>query len=188
MLQRSEVLKIAGDFVLDYGFLAGDKAFTDLSADISVTFAHRSLEEFFGSFGFLQALDDGKSVDDILGSDCERPIFMVNPLVLRFCLWLLTEKCFNFSQDIYQKLVLFAAKQIDFHLLHIKAVEEVYPAMNIAEALRDKDSLKLIFFKDILEKCQCVYILIIRHGESIYEHVDGVLGLMSSNFLSKLTY
>ena len=187
MLQRSEVLKIAGDFVLDYGFLAGDKAFTDLSADISVTFAHRSLEEFFGSFGFLQALDDGKSVDDILASDCERPIFMVNPLVLRFCLWLLTEKCFNFSQDIYQKLVLFAAKQIDFHLLDTKAVKTMYPAMNIAEALRDKDSLKLIFFKDILEKCHCVHVLIISHGETIYEQVDGVLGLMSSNFLSKLT-
>ena len=187
MLQRSEVLKIAGDFVLDYGFLAGDKAFTDLSTDISVTFAHRSLEEFFGSFGFLQALDNGKSVDDILASDCERPIFMVNPLVLRFCLWLLTEKCFNFSQDIYQKLVLFADKQIDFHILDTKAVEEVYPAMNISEALRNKDSLKLIFFKDILEKCQCVHVLIIRHGESIYEHADGVLGLMSSNFLSKLT-
>ena len=188
MLQRSEVLKIAGDFVLDYGFLAGDKAFTDLSADISVTFAHRSLEEFFGSFGFLQSLSEGKSVDDILGSDCDKPIFVVNPLVLKFCLWLLTEKCFNFSQDIYQKLVLFAAKQIDFHLLSTEAVEEVYPSMNIAEALRDKDSLKLIFFKDILEKCQCVHVLIISHGESIYEHVDGVLGLMSSNFLSKLTY
>ena len=187
LLQRSEVLKIAGEFALDYGFLAGDKAFSDLTADISVTFVHRSLEEFFGSFGFIQTLDDGKSVDDILDFDCDKPIFMVNPLVLRFCMWLLTEKCFNFSQDIYQKLVLFVAKQIDFHLLDTKAVEEVYPAMNIAEALRNKDSLKLIFFKDILEKCQCVHVLIIRHGESIYEHADGVLGLMSSNFLSKLT-
>ena len=62
LLQRSEVLRIAGDFVLDYGFLAGDKVFTDLSADMYVTYAHRSLEEFFGSFGFLLALD-GKSVD-----------------------------------------------------------------------------------------------------------------------------
>ena len=83
LLQRSEILRIAGDFVLDYGFLAGHRDFTDLAADISVTYVHRSLEEFFGSFGFLQALADGKSVDDILGSDCEKPIFMVNPLVLR---------------------------------------------------------------------------------------------------------
>ena len=83
---------------------------------------------------------------------------------------------------------MFAAKQIDFHILNTGVVERVYPAMNIAEALRDKDSLKLIFFKDILEKCQCVHVFIFRHEESIFEHVDGVLGLMSSNFLSKLTY
>ena len=117
LLQRSEVLRIAGDFVLDYGFLAGDKAFIDLTADMYVTYAHRSLEEFFGSFGFLQALDDGKGVDDILGSDCEQPIFMVNPLVLRFCLWLLTTKSFNFPEMIFNKLVLFAAERIDFRPL-----------------------------------------------------------------------
>ena len=72
LLQKSEVLRIAGDFVLDYGFLAGHKDFTDPTADMYVTYAHRSIEEFFGSFGFLQALADGKSIHNILGSDCEK--------------------------------------------------------------------------------------------------------------------
>ena len=189
LLQRSEVLRIAGDFVLDYGFLAGDKDFTDLTADMYVTYAHRSLEEFFGSFGFLQALD-GKSVDDILGLDCENPIFMVNPLVLRFCLWLLTTKFFNILGSVYQKVVSFSAKRIDFRLLDIDAAEQVYPAISISDALLNTDSLKLKFFKDILEKCQYVRVLVIKTGEDEmcnYEHVDGVLGLMSSDLLSKLT-
>ena len=59
LLQRSEVLRIAGDFVLDYGFLAGDRDFTDLTDDIYATYVHRSIEEFFGSFGFIEALDNG---------------------------------------------------------------------------------------------------------------------------------
>ena len=73
LLQKSEVLEIAGEFAYEYGFFACHEDFrlcTYPTADISVTYAHRSIEEFFGSFGFLQALDDGKSVDDILGSDC----------------------------------------------------------------------------------------------------------------------
>ena len=190
LLQRSEVLKIAGDFVLDYGFLAGDRNFTDLTADMYVTYAHRSLEEFFGSFGFLQALADGKSVDDILGLDSEEPIFMVNPLVLSFCLWLLTQNCFAFQQNIYRKLVLFAAKRIDFHILNTGVVERVYPAMNISDPLLDTDSLKLKFLKHVLQKCQYIRALVINNGEDEmcdYELVDKVLGLMSSDLLSKLT-
>ena len=190
LLQRSEVLRIAGDFVLEYGFLAGHKDFTDPTADIFVTYAHRSLEEFFGSFGFLQALADGKSVDDILGLDSEEPIFMVNPLVLRFCLWLLTRNCFDSEQSIYRKLVLFAAKRIDFHLLDTEVVEWVYPAMSIHDALLHKDSLKLKFFKHVLQKCLYVRALVINNGASVmcdYEQIDGILGLMSSNLLSELT-
>ena len=107
LLQKNEVHRIVGQFAFELGFFAGHEDFrlcTDPTADISVTYAHRSIEEFFGSFGFLQTLDDGKSVDDILGSDCEKPIFMVNPLVLKFCLWLLTTKYFNFPEMIFQKL------------------------------------------------------------------------------------
>ena len=188
LLERSEVLRIAGDFVLDYGFLAGHRDFTDPTADISVTYAHRSLEEFFGLFGFIQALADGKSIHNILGSDCERPILMVNPLVLQFCLWLLTTQFFNFPQNIYQKLVLFAAERIDFPVLDTKVVEKFYPAINIIDTL---DDLKLKFLKDVLQKCQHVHVLVIRCKEdeihNYFMEVDRVLGLLGSDFLSKLT-
>ena len=193
LLQRSEVEGIVGVNAFEYGFFAGHEDFrlcTDPTADISVTYAHRSLEEFFGSFGFLQALDDGQSIDDILGSDCKKPIFMVNPLVLRFCLWLLTTKFFNFPEMIFNKLVLFAAERIDFRFLDTKAIERVYPAISISDALLHTDRLKLKFFKYILEKCHCISALYIKsevEDKCDYEQVDGVLGLMSSNLLSKLT-
>ena len=173
LLQRSEVLETAGDFALEYGFFAMEKDFTHNNADISVTYVHRSLEEFFGLFGFLQALAEGKSVDDILGFDCENPIFMVNPLVMRFCLWFQTKKVFNCLRNSYQRLVLFAAIRIDFYLLNTKAIEKVYPAMNINAALVDKDSLRLKFFKDVLEMCQFVLVL---HIDVI--DYDSTLGLL----------
>ena len=184
LLQRSQVLETAGDFALEYGFFAVEKDFTHHNADISVTYAHRSLEEFFGSFGFLQALDDGKSVDDILGSDCKKPIFMVNPLVLRFCLWLLTTTTEFFSSQriVYDKLVTYAAQRIDFYMLNTDIVSEIYPAMNIIEAVYDKDTLKLEFFKQVFEKCEQVRVIHARVTEIIGRDevkVKGIVELIS---------
>ena len=58
LLQRSEVLRVVGEFAFEYGLFAGHEDFRllgDLNADIYVTYPHRSLEEFFGSYGFCQA-------------------------------------------------------------------------------------------------------------------------------------
>ena len=92
LLKRREVLGVVSEFAFEYGLFAGHedlRLLGDQTADIYVTYAHRSLEEFFGSFGFIQALSEGKSVGDILDSYWKDPIFMMNPLFLRFCLWFL---------------------------------------------------------------------------------------------------
>ena len=47
---RSEVFRIAGDFAFEYGFFAGREDFSLLdfpTADIYVSFVHKSIEEFF---------------------------------------------------------------------------------------------------------------------------------------------
>ena len=194
LLQRDKVLKIAGQFALECGFFAMEKDFTHHNADVSVTYAHRSIEEFFWSFGFLQALDDGKSVDDILGLDCGKPIFMVNPLVLRFCLWL-RAAFFGSERIVYDKLVAIAAQRIDIHVLDIDIIDQIYPAMGIRKALRDEDKLKLEFSKQVFEKCEQVRVFQIRpHYHWKYEgrqdfgtDVLGVLGLISHSLLSKLS-
>ena len=192
LLQRSEVERIVGDHAFQYGFFTGHEDFTpctDPTVDICVIFAHRSLEEFFWSFGFLQALDDGKSIDDILGSDCEEPIFMVNPLVLRFCLWLRTE-FFSSQRIVYDKLATCAAQQMDIHVLDIDIVDEIFPAMGIRKAVHDKDSLKLEFFKQVFDKCEQVRVFQIRRDEgrqAFGTDVLGVLELISHGLLSKLS-
>ena len=71
------------------GLLIGDEdpeGLSDETADILVTFAHRSIQEFFGAFYFILSLSEGESIDSLLGADCLSPIFMVNPLFLEFCL------------------------------------------------------------------------------------------------------
>ena len=136
LLQRSEVPEIVGDFAFEYGFFAGHEDFrlcTDPTADIYVTYAHRSLEEVFGSFGFLQALAEGQSIDDILGSYCEKPIFMTNPLVLKFCLWLLSlpDLGFNHRDDCHEKLVSYVANFIDHEQFDPSVIAAAHPAIDI---------------------------------------------------------
>ena len=192
------IVGTAGEFAFEYGFFAGHenlKPRTDPTPGISLTYAHRSIEEFFGSFGFLQALDEGKSIDDILGSDCEKAIFMVNALVFTFCLWLLkgskcSQRFFDSPVVVYDKLVDYAAQRIDFNVLDIDNIRFIYPVMHLAEVIVNKDSLKLEFLKHVFKKCQRVRVLHVYQNEwhfSFRNELDGVLGLISDSLLSKLT-
>ena len=115
LLQRSEVFRVVGEFAFEYGLFAGHEDIrlcSDQSPDIYVTYPHRSLEESFGSYGFIQSLNEGRSLDDILGPDCKEPIFMANPLVFRFCFWFLTGPDFYFPHrdESYDKLTVICCK------------------------------------------------------------------------------
>ena len=135
LLEREEVLKMIGDFAFDYGLFAGRediRLLDDLTADMYVTYAHRSLEEFFGSYGFIQALNESRSVEKVLGWYCEEPIFMVNPLVLKFSLWFLSSSDFDFPErqlTNYDKLTTYAAELIDCRVLDPDEVSSTYQAM-----------------------------------------------------------
>ena len=196
-LKKKEVFRIAGNLAFEYGFFAGHenvRLCTDPVADISVTYAHRSLEEFFGSFGFLQALNDGKSVADILGSDCEKPIFMVNPLVLIFCLWFLSKEYFKFSEKIYDKLTSFVAKRIDRYTLDLDNIEDIFPAISIRNSKHDNNELLLKFFGCVFKKCVKIRVLYVPIKASMFSdnsngrnEVNTILGRLSPNILDKLT-
>ena len=189
LLQRKEVLKVVGDFAFEYGFFAGHEDFrlcSDPGADIYLTYLHRSVEEFFGSFGFIQALDVGNSVDDILGSDCEEPIFMVNPLILSFCLWFLSAPHLGFLRrdECYDKLTSYVVKRIDFThtVFDIDEISGRYPAINMMEYLDDS---KAQFFRDVLNKC--TNITSVHVVKSEIENIDIVLGLMNRHLFDSLT-
>ena len=162
LLKRKEVLKVVGDFAFEYGLLAGHEDFrlcTEPAADVYVTYPHRSLEEFFGSFGFIQALHDGNNVDDILGSDCEEPIFMVNPLYLSFCLYFLSPSHLGFLRrdECYDKLTSYVAKRIDFRVFDPEGTRDIYPAIDMT--LEELDKSKAKFFHDVLNKCTTIRLI-----------------------------
>ena len=182
LLQRREVLKVVGDFAFDYGLFAGHEDFkvsSDCTADIYVMYPHRSLEEFFGSYGFIQALNEGQSLDDILGSDCEQPIFMVNPLVWRFCLWLLSSSDFDFPHrdECYDKLTSFVAKRIDSKVLDPYEIRRRYYAIVILEHSTTQ------FFHDTLNKCKHVTTLCMKNYSEDFSHI---VGLMNRDFFNRL--
>ena len=97
--------KRLGRDAFEIGLLIGHKDFR-LSgvetADILITCPHLTIQEFLGSFGFLQMLNDGRSIDSLLSDSHEGQKTMQSPFFLRFCLWFLDGnhkgKHFSFSQ------------------------------------------------------------------------------------------
>ena len=201
LFQKSEVFGIVGYFAFEYGFFAGHedvRLCTDPTADIYVTYPHRSLEEFFGSFGFIQALDDGKSVDDIQCCDCKTPIFMSNPLVLKFCLWLLSRQDLGFTHrdESYEKLVSHVVNCIDHEQFDPRAIVGIFPAIDIMKSVKEGNGPELAFFRRILEKCRHINAFHVRRGlpdfkdeqfVHIIDQTDWIFGSLNKEVLDKLT-
>ena len=186
LFQRCEVLRIAGHFAFDYGLFAGHEEFRllgDPTADLYVTYPHRSLEEFFCSFGFIQALDDEKSVDDILGSDCEKSIFMVDPLVLSFCLWFLSRSDFKFLQrgECYSKLTSCVAERIDSTVFDSDIIGLKF-SIDMSSPPGQFDRSQIQFFRDILSKCN--HMKSVNVDERFFENVSD---LTDTDFTDRMT-
>ena len=79
-LQRSQVIEAVGEEAFDYGLLIGHEDFRlikDETADILVTFPHRSLQEFLGAFYFVLAPNRETDMQNFSNAANE---FMTNPL------------------------------------------------------------------------------------------------------------
>ena len=195
LLEKSEVLSTVGNDAFEYGFFAGHEDFRlsgDLTADIYVTYAHRSLEEFFGSFGFCQALSEGKRLEEILGFNSQSSLLLVNPLFLKFSLWFLSSPDFNFqqSEDCYDKITSYVATHIDSVEFDVMKTSKKYPAFDVQSLNTRPDGLERRFCRDTFEKCKSVKTLNIPLFGFIplYSRiVDTVLKLMNKDFLNNLT-
>ena len=101
-LRASDIPDEIRTYAFDYGILIGQE---DCNQTITtaecvdgmiVTFSHRSLTEFLGSFNFVLNLASGEEITAMVALDSESPVFMVNPLFLHFCLWFLSENQTDF--------------------------------------------------------------------------------------------
>ena len=115
LLKRSEVIAEVGEEAFDYGLLIGNEDAHRLlhneTADIFLTYPHRSLQEFLGAVYFLLMLREGKSIESFIVKGCQDPIFLTNPLFLHFCLWILitSDEVFavNEKENVRKALVAF---------------------------------------------------------------------------------
>ena len=169
LMKRSDVIQMVGDDAFDYGLLIGHDDFRlirDETADILITFAHRSIQEFLGSFCFIQKLNDGQTIESLLGADCPEPVFMVNPLFLHFCLWLLyrSEQYLSFSNfnRVGESLKCFTRARINRPQLHISEIVRLYPAIDFERAVNEDDELSMEFFGGILKGTDKVRNLTLR--------------------------
>ena len=122
--------------VFAYGLLIGDEdpeGLSDETADILVTFAHRSIQEFLGAFYFILSLSEGETIVSLLGGDCEKPIFLTNPLFLEFCLWLMqSTELTSFPwkvEMVREPLVTYIVGKIDKEVLDSKRLPKDFPAL-----------------------------------------------------------
>ena len=119
LLKRSEVIKQVGVDAFDYGLLIGHEDFrliSDETADIFVTFPHRSIQEFLGALYFILCLIEGVSVQSLLGDDPDNSLFLQNPLFFYFANWVIygSEDYFPTIQQKRGK----AAAALKLYILH----------------------------------------------------------------------
>ena len=174
LLRRSEVLREVGLDAFDYGLLIGHedahKLIRDETADIFVTFPHRSLQEFLGAFYFVQALDKGESLDSLQGDNAE-PLFMTNPLFFFFCMWFVQHSAsyfvFKNIENVRQKVQNYILKKINTTYLDFPVIATRFPAIDIEKAVKNNDTAGLAIYSDILSKCQNVRALKLENSDSL---------------------
>ena len=144
MFRKEDVIKKVGSDVFEWGLLIGDEdpeGLSDETADILVTFAHRSIQQFFGAFYFILMLSEGESVNSLVGNRSDAEID--DPLFLEFCLWFLD--MFPESRDeARDALVDHVVRKVDEENFGVR-----FPAFNVTEM----SPLLVDFVKDVLSRC-----------------------------------
>ena len=166
MVSKEEVIRIVGEDVFAWGLLIGDEdadRLTDETKHILVTFAHRSIQEFFGAFYLILSLSEGEAIVSLLCGDCEEPIFLTNPLFLEFCLWLMNStEVTSFPlevEKVREPLVTYIGGKIDKEYLDLKRLSEDFPALDITTGsysghyVTDGNPMVLDLMQKVLSRC-----------------------------------
>ena len=198
LFKRTDVIQEVGDDAFDYGLLIGHEDFRlirDETADILITFAHRSIQEFLGSFCFIQKLTNGSTIESLLGVDCELPVFMANPLFLHFCLWFLycSKKYVSFQnkESVCKTLKSFMQERIDCAQLHISDILRLYPAIDFERAVNEDDQLNMQFFGSVRRGIRKVKSLTLRTEdplEWLLKHLSPIFANLTVLKLCSKTY
>ena len=161
LLKKSDVLEAAGEEAFEYGLLIGTERyslFPDETADISITFPYRTIQEFLGTLFFIQSLNDGVDIETLLGVDnSEAPILLTNQLFLYFCLWLTSGRAgqFKFDKrtDVLDCLKTYVLNRINVVQLDLDDLGRIFPTLDIDHVHKMKAELRISVLEDVLPKC-----------------------------------
>ena len=186
LLRRSQVIREIGEEAFEYGLLIGNEDFrlvSDEAADILVTFPHRTLQEFLGSYYFVLKLSEGCPLESLLGADFGTARFMQDQLFLDFCSWFANGSEYlipNFNgKVVLQSLKSYILDRIDVVQFEPEVIARVFPACNIKHAYEYKThgSALLIFFKEVLSSfCQVQHLMLTNS-----DPVEYILNSMREN-------
>ena len=176
LFERSRVEREVGKDAFDYGFLIGhEDLISHVKADILITFAHRSIQEFFGAFGFVSLLNNREH--GLLDLESKDHIVLKNPLFLHFCFWFLSDRCNReyFSaadmKTACSNLYTYVHQRIERKVLDLRHIAVVFPAVNILGSLHSNDDVNKVHFGRILEMLDTIQCITLRH----YDPIDWIL-------------
>ena len=166
MFRKEQVIAELGPEIFEWGLLIGDEdpeGLQDETADILVTFAHRSIQEFFGAFYFILSLSEGETIVSLLGGDSKKAIFLTNPLFLEFCLWLMNSTELTSSpwevEKVREPLATYIVGKIDNEIVDSERLSRDFPALDIATGsdlghdVIDRNQMVVNLMKDVLSRC-----------------------------------
>ena len=156
LLQRSQVIAEVGPDAFDFGLLIGHedahRLIQDETADIFVTFPHRSILEFLAAFYFVLIVGKKQTIkhfDKAFGE------YLMNPLFSQFCLWFLDESnrllSFPECSAASDLLIRCTAQNVDDTTINFIRLEKQFPALGLA--LNDRNDLALGMLKKVLNRC-----------------------------------
>ena len=169
LMKRSEIVQEVDEEIFDYGLLIGHedpfRLIRDETADIFITFPHRSLQEFLGTLYVVLMLSSDTKIDTLFGTNKSTPIFMTDPLFFDFCIWFLSEKNIYIPIDgkdaILTILAEFCAKTFVSSCVHVENITKLCPTLGLRRVERKNDELMFAFYRMFLESFENVNTIVL---------------------------
>ena len=161
-MQRQDI-EMIDEYIFDYGLIIGHEDYRlrgSETADIFITFVHRTIQEFLGSFYFVQVLSKGKQIDSLLPHGCKEPICMSNQMIIEFCIWFLSDSSnslplveISIARQVLKSIIL---QHIDFPQINLCELSLLYPSLFLPMFVLGKNGPTSKFCSKILKECKTV--------------------------------
>ena len=189
-LKPSQVIEEVGEDAFKYGLLIGHEDFRLIgkyAADILITYPHRTIQEFLGAFYFVLMIDEGQKIENLIDMDDRKTTrFMIDPLFLHFCLWIMftgqTEIPLKNKAVTCNYFLRYVSRWLDLFSFDLEVISFLFPAFNLDNSW---DNLIITFLGKII--CESKNM---KHLKLLTDHpVDPILAAIGPKLrdLSSIT-